>query len=292
MNATTPADNGQVRAECTYRCEGAVVRVRVCGPDAVAALAAVFPDYRLKTADPSTESGAGSAPRPDLELLPAPNLGWTLNSFGTPDPTPEGRDLPAVFGRMERQLADLLALGTRPALLIHAGGAVVGGQGVLLAGPSGSGKSSLSTALAVAGCRIWGDDAVVLNRDGQARPFKRLLKLHAGAREALALDPPAGALAALYPEASFFHPRDLGTSWAEPAPVNHVVFVRRGGAGVATSSLSAAEGVRGLLDLALGPADRATSLAGLVEAVQHVTFSSLRFDRCDLAAAELIRRLA
>ena len=264
--------------------------MRVHGPEATSALAAVFPDYRSTAPHAGADGPAESSP--DLELCRNNDGSWTLHSFGSPDPTPEGLDLASTFGRMERHLADLLALGNRPALLLHAGGAVVAGRGILVAGPSGSGKSSVSAALAVAGYPVWGDDAVIVSPGGEAHPFKRLFKLHSGALEALRLEPSSGALSALFPDSSFFHPRALGVSWAPPRRLEQVVFVRRDGGPAHRTSMSAAEGIRGLLDLVLGPADRAASLSALVEAVQGVSFSSLTFDRCDLAAGELVRGLS
>ena len=59
----------------------------------------------------------------------------------------------------------MLALGPHSRRLFHAGAVGVDGEGVLIAGPAGSGKSTLSLACALAGMSICGDDYVVVSDD-------------------------------------------------------------------------------------------------------------------------------
>jgi HPr kinase/phosphorylase len=54
------------------------------------------------------------------------------------------------------------------ALLVHGTTVAIGGRGVLLRGPSGSGKSDLALRLIDAGGRLVADDQSVLSRDGDA----------------------------------------------------------------------------------------------------------------------------
>jgi len=55
-----------------------------------------------------------------------------------------------------------------PAPIVHAASAVaIGGQALLIAGPPGSGKSSLALALIERGAGLIGDDAVSLTRAGE-----------------------------------------------------------------------------------------------------------------------------
>ena len=52
------------------------------------------------------------------------------------------------------------------AVVLHAGGAILGGQAVLFCGASGAGKTSLSVGLATRGARFLSDDAVLLRSEG------------------------------------------------------------------------------------------------------------------------------
>jgi HPr kinase/phosphorylase len=54
------------------------------------------------------------------------------------------------------------------ALLVHGTTVAIGGRGVLLRGPSGSGKSDLALRLIDAGGRLVADDQSLLSRDGDA----------------------------------------------------------------------------------------------------------------------------
>ena len=49
---------------------------------------------------------------------------------------------------------------------IHAGAVAIGGRGLLILGPSGSGKSALALALMALGARLVADDRVILRAEG------------------------------------------------------------------------------------------------------------------------------
>lgn len=53
-------------------------------------------------------------------------------------------------------------------MTIHASAVEVAGKGLLILGPSGSGKSSLALQMMALGARLIADDRVVLTRDGDA----------------------------------------------------------------------------------------------------------------------------
>ena len=202
-------------ARATWSTGGAPVTVEV--PAALgAALAELFPDDRV-------DAVAGE---PELAMIEA-GAGYRLVELG-PDEhtrTRAGGTPGAVLAALELSLAERLAL-SRPTLrTLHAGG-VVGTRGaLLLPGNGGSGKSTLTVALARTGLPVLGDDAVLLDGStGAVHAFRRLLKLLPASCSALGLDPPDGPLARLWPDASFFHPRQLGSGWAEGAPVAAVVF--------------------------------------------------------------------
>lgn len=55
---------------------------------------------------------------------------------------------------------------TDPDMILHATCVAIAGQGVLIMGPSGSGKSSLALQLIAMGAGLVADDRTVLRRDG------------------------------------------------------------------------------------------------------------------------------
>ncbi len=287
-------EEGTVRA-FEYRFENAHLRVGVWSEEAARSLSQVFPDYCTDVSGLPGNSPPDGQPF-DLQLLATcppdeGDRGWVVRSAGPIASEFGPVDLATAFGRLELHLADRLALGSRPDLLLHAGGVVFGERAVLIAGPSGSGKSSITTALATLGFPVLGDDTVIVDGAGQVRPFKRLHKIHEGARAQLNLDPLKGPLESLFGCAYFYHPSDLGATWAGPSPIGHVVFASRGAA-APLRTLTPAQGIRRLLELFLGPDDRVSALTWMVDALAGVSFFELAFDRCDRAGAELVRAFA
>lgn len=186
--------------------------VTVALPEAAAVASALFPDDR--TDDPGGE--------PAL-MLAREGAGYALR---TPEGAWRAPDLGTLLVRLELSLAEELLRRTGlPGL--HAGGVVLAGGAVLFPGDGGVGKSSLTAALALRGAPVLGDDVVLLDARGLAHPFRRLLKLEDPARTLLGIPPAAGPLAAVWPDATFCRPSDLGSRWAAPAPVRAVVLPRR-----------------------------------------------------------------
>ena len=99
---------------------------------------------------------------------------------------------------------------------------------MLFAGHGGCGKSSLAAGFAVDGHAVFGD-AVGLTDGTGVRPFRRLFKVEEPARSLLGLPRAKDVLSRLWPDASFYHPRDLGSAWAEESPYRAVVLPRRTG---------------------------------------------------------------
>jgi len=67
--------------------------------------------------------------------------------------------------------------GAAPSGLIHGSCVAVGGQGLLILGPSGSGKSSLALRMMASGATLVADDQVQMRREGEdviASPPPRL----------------------------------------------------------------------------------------------------------------------
>jgi hypothetical protein len=87
------------------------------------------------------------------------------------------------------------------ALILHAAWIAKGAKGVLVAGVHGSGKTTLSAALALRhGWRLMADDLTLVSRSGALRPMERPLRLKPGVRR---LVPELGGQAALIPLSRF-----------------------------------------------------------------------------------------
>ena len=258
-------------ARLAWSCGGEAIQI--AAPAALEpALAALFPDDRVA---PST-----GAPQLEVREVGAVHRLIEVGPDGSTR-TRVGGAPGAVLAALELALAERLAL-SRPVLrTLHAGG-VVGARGaLLLPGDGGSGKSTLTVALARAGLRVLGDDAVLLHAEsGVVHPFRRLLKLLPASCRALALEAAPGPLTDLWPDASFFHPGALGTTWADPAPVAAVVFPRWDPAarGVALRPLAGGEVIKRLLaQLLLPPGGGAADFDLLARAVADARTGELRY---------------
>lgn len=184
------------------------VTVAVTVPEALRVLGAVFPDDRV--------AAAGGTPSITLD---AHRDGYLLR-------TPLGeREIPGLHESLvalELALAEeLVRRSGLPGL--HAGGAVIAGGAVLFPGDGGRGKSSLTAALARTGVPVLGDDVVLLDVQGCAHPFRRLLKVEEPARSLLDLPEAPEPLRSIWPDSAFYRPTQLGSRWADPAPVREIV---------------------------------------------------------------------
>lgn len=271
------------RIDLAGRAVGRPVRVRVDAEEATDAVGALFPDYRI---DP----GSGA---PDLVLAVLDDRGYSVRGrqehLGTPT-------LPEAVSLLEQLLTRELARSLEGVRVIH-GAAVATPTGTLLIpGPGGAGKSTLATGLAGRGCPLLGDDVVLLSLDDRLiHPFKRLLRIDDRAAAIFRLTPPPGALRVLFPGRSFFHPRDLGSTWARPSRLAAVVLPRRRDdhrGRPALTDVSGGAAVKEILEQVLlvervGPEEfRATA-----DALAGARLSELRFDRSDRAVELLASEL-
>ena len=122
----------------------------------------------------------------------------------------------------------------RRSVFMHAASVVVGGSGIILTGPKGAGKTTLSLALAARGHGFLGDEIAALRlADGVLLPFRRATSIRPGIK-ALQVEKQLGANAypverfpdggerlrvsagALFPQAA-----------ATPAPLRALFFLRR-----------------------------------------------------------------
>jgi hypothetical protein len=173
--------------------------------------------------------------------LPAPAAGWRMVSLGAASDgavAVAGQDLLVDRRTPWRALAGSLAVSRlirrqRRLVFLHAASAGVRGEGVLIMGPKGAGKTTLSLALAARGHRFLGDEIAGVRVDPlELVPVRRSLAIRAGPR-ARAVD---AALAEVVAPTEVF-PDGSERRRAQPAdlfpganvcalPLRHLVFLR------------------------------------------------------------------
>lgn len=244
----------------------------ILDPPSLAPMAeALFPDIRV---EPREED-------PELALR---ETGPDRYRLSLPAGDHELEGLSDAFVWFEMALAQALIRSVEGCEAVHAGGieAADGPGGLLFSGYGGAGKSTLTVAFGRAGRPVYGDDVVLIERDtGRIRPFHRLLKLPEESRRALGLPRPEGPLAELWPEASFYRPGQLGSAWAPPAPVAHLVFPARDralGDDFELDPLPGGETLSRLLrQILLVRRPGALAFRTLSDAVADATFHELRY---------------
>lgn len=162
-----------------------------------------LPDYgRLKVSgdqlpDPAAFLLETASPTVPIRRLETPWLGETALGIGLdPEPALRFRGDECLFrlsGRWRRILAHFLFLRLmrlrEDALFFHAASLGVRGTGVLLVGPKGSGKSTLSLALAARGHNFLGDEtACYLPASGDLLPFRRPVGIKPGPQATAVVD--------------------------------------------------------------------------------------------------------
>ncbi len=187
--------------------------------------------------DPAAFLLTFSSPSIPMRPLPSREPGVTLIGLGD-DPEPlfvffEGACLFRRVPRWRRVVSHVLFLRMlglrRDALFFHAASLSLGGKGVLLVGPKGSGKTTLALALACRGHGFLGDEtACYLPATGELLPFRRPVGLKPGPQAAAV----AASLARLRPAADeeglvrIAVEKLLGPSTAAPARLAALVFLR------------------------------------------------------------------
>ena len=274
-----PAPGVRAGVRLAYRLDGLPVETRVT--DALApAAAALFPDARAPAGDGPVE----------LEVAGSGGEGFRVNARGRETRHPDAAGALAAF---ELALAETL-VRRAAAIPLHAAGALLPGGAVALVGAGGRGKSTLAAALARLGRPVYGDDVLLLDgAAGRVRAFRRLLKLLPPAPTLLGLERPRGPVAELWGDSALYHPEELGSSWAEPAPLRAVLFLERDAAarGVELAPVGAPEAVRRLLSqLQLveraGPAE----FEAVAAAVDGAEAATLRYASAVDAARAVGRR--
>jgi hypothetical protein len=91
---------------------------------------------------------------------------------GTQLPLDDARDAVPLF---EMDLYDQLVARAAPGWLLHAAAIKVGGSALVLCGPSGAGKTTITLALATRGMRLLTEEVVWIDRTGEVRGLPRPL---------------------------------------------------------------------------------------------------------------------
>ncbi|KAB2930129.1 MAG: PqqD family peptide modification chaperone [Candidatus Contendobacter sp.] len=97
-----------------------------------------------------------------------------------------GNTLDAAIARTVAELGEAACATDQRLLVLHAAGVSRAGQGLLLIGPGGAGKTTLAAALNASGWELLSDDVVPVTPDGQLLGVGMSLCLKAGSWPALA----------------------------------------------------------------------------------------------------------
>jgi hypothetical protein len=212
---------------------------------------------------------------PRLAVLCEPGRGWTRASVDGPDGMAEG-DLWALSHPLFT--VPLVEMLKRRGLYgLHAGGVCRDGRALLLPGTSGCGKTTLTLALARAGCGFLGDDTQFLRRGPEG------LEVLAFPDEFDLTDETVG----FFPELRALLAADRPGGWRK----RQVRPERAWGAGVvwrAAPALLVFPQVAGVPESALAPMDRGEAL---LELAPNVLLTAPRSSQAHLdALAELVER--
>lgn len=198
--------------------------IRLPDADLARAVEGLYPDYRLEA-----EAEGQDAPRVRLEARRTRD-GFVLRGdpalLGGEDEVTVDTRVDLLTWTEEALARGLLAL--RSGLThLHAAGASLPGGAVLALGPADAGKSSLALAWSVQGRALLGDDVVLLDPEGLALPFRRLLRVDPERLLEHDVDPRttphwSGAYAR-----AWFDPRGAGGWCPGPARPSLVAFLDR-----------------------------------------------------------------
>ncbi len=233
-----------------------------------------------------------------LQRIQPPTI--ALNSTGERYSISRAGEPPVVCGSrsdafvaLEHMLTVALLQACGQLTQIHASGAVVEGKAVIALGGSSAGKSSLALAWTLSGYPSLGDDVVLLDGGGMARPFPRHFKLDPELLRSYGLDPESTPFWNPKTQEAWFTPDGM-SGWAAPAAVGVVALCRRSaGAGLSIRRLCRAEGVNALLHSLLDTGlDARSSFQRIVDALQRAAVVEVRFASSREAASAIAECLA
>jgi len=138
---------------------------------------------------------------------------------------PAWNDLPTT---LEFVLAQTLIREAGVAAQVHGAGVSVGGEGLLLVGPSGRGKSSLAIQLTRLGHPLITDDFVLIHPGGRVEGARRHAKLDVKTLADLGIDPQGTVLWQVDADEAWVDPANLCGWIRHPVPARWIVFLTAG----------------------------------------------------------------
>ncbi|NIP58871.1 MAG: hypothetical protein GWM92_03445, partial [Gemmatimonadetes bacterium] len=244
--------------------------IRVPDADLAAAVAGLFPDYHR-------EGAVEDGPAVRLEAR------RTRDGYGLRgDPPLLGGEGEVTVGTRIELLTWIEAALARGLLRLrsglthlHAAGASLSGGGVLALGPADAGKSSLALAWSARGRPLLGDDVVLLEAEGVALPFRRLLRVDPERLLEHGVDPRTTPHWSDAYDRAWFDPRRAG-GWCDAAvrPSLVVFLDRRRDAPVRIEEVEPAEALAltlsGVLSTGASPAASVDPIRRLLEGARAV----------------------
>jgi hypothetical protein len=232
---------------------------------------------------------------------PAGHLLW-IHDCGRVLVSPDGTELLCAPRARSEDWASMIASQALPLAatirgleVLHAAGVVLNGEAVLLAGPSGVGKSSLAAALLRQGASLLSDDAVALSLSGDAliaHPGFATLHLRSAEEDRLAphqrsaLGAPTGLVEGKR--------RYVSAHVAEAAPLAHVFLLERSERDPIIEPLQAVnpfELIGATFNVSVRTPERLARQLDVVSAIASRGFAHRLRVRTGLTASSLAKRL-
>ena len=210
-------------------------------------------------------------------------------------PTPGEEWVPDTFSaayHIAGRAFEVLAGAQPHGLVLHAGAIFTpddaSSGAIAFAGPSGTGKSCLGAAFALAGIRLLGDDRIVVSTSAaacQAHPLGLAQKLRLPLPEEIAdrMAPLVSGRAARRFGDSLFLGRDpiIQAPRGAPVPLRQIFLLRRDGTAPAkTAPLSRPKSLRALLQLSAVPGGSARHLAAVRAVLERISVTPLQYGSC------------
>jgi hypothetical protein len=216
--------------------------------------------------------------------------GFSIDAPGMPTAFCDSRTDALVV--LEHALTNALLDTCRGLAHVHAAGAVIQGKAVVALGGSGAGKSSLALAWTLAGHPSLGDDVVLLDETGGARPFERYFKVAPDVLRLLGVNPEATPFWDPSTQEAWYTPED-GPGWASPSAIGLVAICSRSsGSPLSILPGSPAEGLNALVHSRMGTGlDAARSFPLLHRVVTDAEVLHVQFESASEAATAIEERL-
>jgi len=192
-------------------------------PDVVSLIPKLLPEYW--TPRPHLESaGQTSKARHHVrvEVRRDGSGGYVVEAGAAITRCPTWSDVP---GTLEFVLAQSLIRDSGAAAQVHGAGVSVGGEALLLVGPSGRGKSSLALQLTRLGHPLITDDFLLIHQGGRVEGARRHAKLDAQTLALLGIDPQGTVLWHNDADEAWVDPETLSGWVRHPVGARWIVFL-------------------------------------------------------------------